>query len=148
MEIIKALLLKFIVCLIAFSIGLDLVFDASIREIISFSITTTAVTYILADRILLPRIGNRNTLMAEFMIVYAIVWLFGSVLLNGYLQIAWGSAISAILLIAAEVFVHRYLIKNVPAVKTERRRVSRLRPNLRYATEFAEETDPDPKKKK
>jgi hypothetical protein len=146
----KALLLKFIVCLIAFSIGLDLAFDASIREIISFSITTTVVTYILADRILLPRIGNKNTLMAEFMMVYAIVWLFGAVLLNGYLQIAWGSAISAIILTAAEVLVHRFLHKNVrsQSVRTEKRRVSRLRPNLKYATEFAEEHDTDPKKKK
>jgi hypothetical protein len=144
--LIKALLLKFIACLIAFSVGLDLFFDASIREIISFSITATVVTYVLADRILLPRIGKRNTLMAEFMMTYAIVWLFGAVLLNGYLQIAWGSAISAGIITAAEVLIHRFLFNNSPAVKTEKRRVSRLRPNLKYATEFAEEHDPKGKK--
>jgi hypothetical protein len=145
---VKVLLLKFIVCLIAFSIGLDLFFPASIREIITFSLTTVIVTYILADRILLPRIGNRYTLMAEFMITYAIVWLFGAVLLNGYLQIAWGSAISAVVITASEVLVHKYLRRNVSVVRTEKRRVSRIRPNLKYAAEFAEEEDQNPKRKK
>jgi hypothetical protein len=143
----KVILIKFIVCLIAFWIGLDLFFDAGFSDILSFAVTTTVITYFIADRILLPRIGKRNTLMAEFILAYTIVWIFGSILLEGYLQIAWGSIISAGIITAGEVFVHQYLLKHMPARKTVKRQHRRFRPaSLKYATEFAEEQDPRDKK--
>ncbi|SFF03654.1 Protein of unknown function [Bacillus sp. OV194] len=145
MEQAKVILLKFIVSLIAFSIGLDLFFDATLADIISFSVTATAVSYILADRILLQRIGNINTLMAEFILMYTIVWIFGAILLHGYLQIAWGSAISAIIITAAEIYVHRYLLKHMPERKREIRHQGAT-PKLRFVTEFAEDDDPSGKK--
>lgn len=145
MEQAKVILLKFIVSLIAFSIGLDLFFKASLADIISFSATATVITYILADRILLPRIGNINTLMAEFLITYTVVWVFGAILLHGYLQIAWGSAISAIIITAVEVYVHRYLLKHMPERKREIRHQGAT-PKLRFVTEFAEDEDPTRKK--
>jgi hypothetical protein len=80
-------------------------------------------------------------LMADFILAYGIVWLFGSVLLNSYLQIAWGSAITAVILTATEVFVHRYLLSNLPAMRKRERRERNMSPNLQYATEFAEEPD-------
>jgi biotin transporter BioY len=137
----KVLLIKFVACLVAFYIGLDLFFNATIGDIVSFSVTTTIISYIIGDRILLPRIGNRNALMADFILAYGIVWLFGSVLLNSYLQIAWGSAITAVILTATEVFVHRYLLSNLPAMRKRERRERNMSPNLQYATEFAEEPD-------
>ncbi|MCK6256210.1 YndM family protein [Fictibacillus sp. KIGAM418] len=145
MEQAKVILIKFIVSLIAFSIGLDLFFDATLTDIISFGVTVTAVSYILADRILLPRIGSTNTLMAEFILTYMIVWIFGAILLHGYLQIAWGSAISAIIITAAEVYVHRYLLKHLPERKREIRHHGAT-PKLRFVTEFAEDDDPTRKK--
>ncbi len=144
MEQVKVIIMKLMVCLIAFWIGLDLFFDASISDIVSFAVTTTAITYIVADRILLPRIGKMNTLMAEFILAYVVVWIFGSILLNGYLQIAWGSEISAGIITATEVFVHQYLLKHMPSKNKDRtqRQQRRFRPGFRYATEFAEEQDP------
>jgi hypothetical protein len=149
LEQARGILIKFIVSLIAFWIALDLFFDATISDVISFAVTATAVSYILADRILLPRLGKKNTLMAEFILIYMIVWIFGSILLNGYLQIAWGSIISAGIITAGEVFVHQYLLKHMPERKKVKRQHRRFRqPSLRYATEFAEEQDPRDKKKK
>nr|WP_246625058.1 YndM family protein [Fictibacillus nanhaiensis] len=145
---VKVIALKLIISLIAFWIGLDLFFDATISDILSFGVTTTLITYFVADRILLSRIGKRNTLIAEFIIAYLIVWIFGSILLNGYLQIAWGSVISAGIITATEVFVHEYLLKKMPALKKERRQHRRFRPSLRYATEIAEEHEFKGRKKK
>ncbi|RXY99998.1 YndM family protein [Fictibacillus sp. S7] len=148
MEQAKVILLKFIVCLIAFSIGLDLFFDATLTDIISFSITTTVATYILADRILLPRIGQGNTLMAEFLLTYTIVWLFGSILLHGYLQIAWGSAISAVIITAGEVYIHKFLANHLPSASNREGVPSHpgTTPKLRFVTEFAEDEDPTKRK--
>ncbi|MCM3718708.1 YndM family protein [Fictibacillus phosphorivorans] len=149
MEKAKGILIKFIVSLIAFSVGLDLFFDATISDILSFAVAATAISYILADRILLPRFGKKNTLMAEFILIYMIVWIFGSILLDGYLQIAWGSLISAGIITAGEVFVHQYLLKHMPERKKGKHQHRRFRqPRLRYATEFAEEKDPRDHKKK
>lgn len=148
MEHAKVIIMKFIVCLIAFWIGLDLFFDATLSDVISFAATTTAITYIIADRILLPRIGKTNTLMAEFILAYLVVWIFGSILLNGYLQIAWGSVISAGIITATEVFVHQYLLKHIKGTAKNTRQQRRFRPGFRYATEFAEEQDPRGKKNK
>ncbi|KZE67670.1 hypothetical protein AWM68_18015 [Fictibacillus phosphorivorans] len=148
MEQAKVIIMKFIVCLIAFWIGLDLFFDATLSDVISFAATTTAITYIIADRILLPRIGKTNTLMAEFILAYLVVWIFGSILLNGYLQIAWGSVISAGIITATEVFVHQYLLKHIKGTEKKPRQQRRFRPGFRYATEFAEEQDPRGKKNK
>ncbi|MBN3556557.1 YndM family protein [Fictibacillus nanhaiensis] len=144
MEQVKVIMMKLIVCIIAFWIGLDLFFDASISDIVSFAVTTTVITYVVADRILLPRIGKNNTLMAEFILAYIVVWIFGSILLNGYMQIAWGSVIAAGIITATEVFVHQYLLKHMTSINRDRtgRHQRRFRPGFRYATEFAEEQDP------
>lgn len=138
------LIVKFISCVIAFSIGLDLFFDATFADILSFSLLVTVVSYVLGDRILLPRLGNRNSLIADFFLTYTIVWIFGSVLLDNYLQIAWGSIISAIIITGAEVFVHRSLRHEISA--PDERQQTGFNRKLAYGTEFAEEQDPRDKK--
>ena len=54
MKHITVLLVKFISCIIAFAVGLDLFFDANIVDILSFSLFVTVVSYMLGDRIVLP----------------------------------------------------------------------------------------------
>jgi hypothetical protein len=96
----------------------------------------------LGDRIILPRLGNRNALIADFFLVYASVWVFGSVLLNSYLQIAWGSVIAAGIITLSEVFVHRYLQKGADVSQEENRKEAALNPRLAYGMEMAEEKEP------
>ncbi|MCM3181859.1 YndM family protein [Priestia megaterium] len=132
------LLIKFAAALIAFGIGLDLFFDATIGDIISFSLLTTVVTYLVVDRIVLPRVGNRDAIIVEFVLTYMSVWIFGTLLLDSYVQIAWGSIISAAIITFAEVFVHRYLFNHIETKHTARTRPTFKR-KLAYDTEFAEE---------
>lgn len=139
MRNITLLLIKFISGIIAFAIGLDLFFDATIIDILSFSLALTAISYLIGDRIILPRFGNREALIADFVMTYLLVWIFGSVLLNSYVQIGWGSILSALIVTISEVFVHRSLLNQISV--EQRTREDDLSPNLAYGTEFADEPD-------
>ncbi|PWW25860.1 uncharacterized protein DUF2512 [Cytobacillus oceanisediminis] len=136
------LLLKFVSTVIAFAIALDLFFDAAFADIVSFSLLVTIMSYMIGDRIILPRLGNRNALIADFFLVYAVVWVFGSVLLNSYLQIAWGSVIAAAIITLSEVFIHRYLLNRMEVSQEEKRSESAMNPRLAYGMEAGEEKDP------
>ncbi|NSL50950.1 YndM family protein [Calidifontibacillus erzurumensis] len=139
MNHLMVIFLKFGICLIAFGIGLDWFFEAEWTHILWFSGVTTIISYIVGDRILLERIGNRNSLIADFLLSYMIVWLFGSVLLENYLQIGWASIISASIITAGEIFVHRMLLRSTQAEKSDRRNPTK---NFSYAMEAAEENEP------
>ncbi|MBD1378714.1 YndM family protein [Metabacillus arenae] len=134
------LLMKFVACIIAFTIGLDLFFDATVVDIVTFSLFITIVSYIVGDRLILSRLGRRAAIVADFLLVYISVWIFGSVLLESYIQIGWGSILSAIVITAAEVFVHSYLLRHFFTNQSERQK-SAFNPRLAYGTEFAEEQD-------
>lgn len=82
--------------------------------------------------------GNRDAIIVEFVLTYMSVWIFGTLLLDSYVQIAWGSIISAAIITFAEVFVHRYLFNHIETKHTARTRPTFKR-KLAYDTEFAEE---------
>lgn len=109
MNNVLVFIVKFVTCMIAYAVGLDLFFKAAWTDVVWFSVLTTIVSYITGDMILLSRIGNRNALIADFLLSYMVVWIFGSVLLHNYMQIAWGSIISAIIITTGEMIVHRML---------------------------------------
>lgn len=134
-----ALVIKFIIGVIAYAIALDLFFQATWVDIVTFSLLMTAVTYLLGDRILLPRLGNVNALIVDFVLSYLIVWIFGSVLLNSYVQIAWGSIISAVILVIGEAVVHRLLLSAYDAKETNDENFSR---RFAYDMEIGKERDP------
>jgi hypothetical protein len=137
---LTVLLIKFIASLVVFYISLDLFFDATIVDIVSFSLLLTVISYFLGDLILLPRIGKLNSVVTDFFLAYLLVWIFGAILFESYLQVAWGSIISAILIAGSEVFVHSYIIKNIPDEIPEKGPAF----NQRFAYEFAEDQDPKP----
>jgi hypothetical protein len=137
------LAIKFIVSIIAFAVALDLFFEATFVDILSFSLAITIVSYIIGDRIILPRVGNTNALLLDFFLTYLMVWIFGSVVLESYVQIGWGSLLSAIIITAAEVVVHRFLQKNH---EVEVRKQTSLSPKLAFGMEMAEEENPRLKK--
>ncbi|MTH51945.1 DUF2512 family protein [Bacillus mangrovi] len=132
---------KFIIAAIAFAVGLDLFFDADLADILSFSLYAAIATYLIGDRIILPARGDRASYIAEFFTVYLGVWIFGSVLYESYLQIAWGSIIAAVLFTAGEVLVHVFMLE-----RSELRYPSPRRSQPAFGSEFSEELDPRKKK--
>ncbi|GAF12973.1 integral membrane protein [Bacillus sp. JCM 19046] len=138
------LLIKLVVSLFAFSIGFLFFTEATYVDVITFALLTVIVSYVAIDLIVLPRFGNRTALVSDFVLTYFTVWVFGSVLFHNYMLIAWGSIISASVITFSEVFVHRYVLKNVSETR------SRRQPRTRFAfdTEFAEEDTIDSTTKK
>jgi RsiW-degrading membrane proteinase PrsW (M82 family) len=151
MKTLMVLVMKFVCALIAFSVGLNLFFHASLTEIVSFSLLTTIVSYFLGDRLILPIFGNTTATVVDFILTYVVIWVFGSVVLHNYLQIAWGSILSAVIITLGEIFIHYYLIKQTDLNQpVENRTFSPASNRMTYMTEFAEENeynDPDYKKK-
>jgi hypothetical protein len=139
---LNVLLLKFVASLVVFWISLDLFFDATFVDILSFSLLITVISYFVGDQILLPRIGKLNVLITDFFLTYLVVWIFGGILFESYLQVAWGSIISALLIAGSEVFVHTYIVRNITPEVRETRHAF----NQTFAYEFAEEQDPKPDK--
>lgn len=131
------LLIKFITCVIAFGLGLDLFFEATIIDILSFSLFVTVTSYIVGELIILPQLGKRAATVIDFLLTYISVWLFGSILFESYLQIAWGSIISAVIITGAEIFIHLLVGEPGPAAQYFKKRGSGVKPSLAY--EFAEE---------
>ncbi|MGD6965768.1 YndM family protein [Rossellomorea vietnamensis] len=144
MKHVNVLFIKFAASLVIFWISLDLFFEATIIDILSFSLLLTVVSYFVGDQILLPRIGKMNAVITDFFLAYLVVWIFGGILFDSYLQVAWGSIISALLIAASEVFVHSYIIKSISS------EIRKNRPsfNQAFAYEFAEEQNPKPDKDK
>lgn len=140
---LRIILLKLITSLIIFTIAFDLFFESGATEIWSFSILVTLVSYFIGDKIILPRVGNRAAAVIDFFMVYAIVWIFGNLLLHSYEQIAWGSIIAATLIGISEVAVHLFLKgRENQSILTEDKKHLRTSPKLAFGTEFAEESDP------
>ncbi len=133
------LLIKLVTCLIAFGIGLDLFFDATIIDILSFSIFVTLVSYVVGELVILPQLGRRAAAVADFLVSYLSVWIFGSFLFESYLQVAWGSIISAVLITVAEMFIHLLIQDHEPTTAQSHKWTPAFKPNLAYGTEIAEE---------
>ncbi|MDZ5471546.1 YndM family protein [Bacillus sp. 31A1R] len=141
------LLIKFVAAFLAFAIAFDLFFDATFVDILSFSILITVVSYFVGDRLILPRIGNVKAAIVDFFMTYTLVWIFGSILLHSYLQIAWGSIISATLIAGGEVLIHNFIQNRTANTAEEKAQTkTNFNPRLAYGTEFAEEDNPREKK--
>lgn len=141
MRTLMVMVMKFVCCLIAFSVGLDLFFQATITEIVSFSLLVTIVSYFIGDRLILPAFGNATASIIDFFLTYGVVWIFGSVVLTNYLQIAWGSVLSAVIVTIGEVFLHYYLLTRDLRTEPLNERSKMAEPGLSYSMEFAEENE-------
>lgn len=133
------LLIKFVTCVIAFGIGLDLFFDATIVDILSFSLFVTVVSYVVGELVILPQLGRRAAAVADFLLTYLSVWIFGSFLFESYVQVAWGSIISAVIVTGAEIFLHLLVQDRESAPTFTERRGVRIDSRLAFGTEMAED---------
>ncbi|WP_082688065.1 DUF2512 family protein [Bacillus coahuilensis] len=106
---------------------------------ISFSVLSTILTYLTGIVILLKRLGSNSTLIVHFFTVYSIIWIFGGILLESYMQIAWGSITAAILLTLSEVFIYSYVV----SFQTVKEKVTRnyKQVTFPYVTEMADELE-------
>ncbi|WP_010172619.1 DUF2512 family protein [Bacillus coahuilensis] len=76
MNTLRLLSLKFVLSLVVYAISLDLFFEASLAQVVSFSVLSTILTYLTGIVILLKRLGSNSTLIVHFFTVYSIIWYF------------------------------------------------------------------------
>lgn len=145
MNDVRLFTIKLVTSALIFAVSLDLFFDASFSDIVTFAALTTVISYFIGDKIILPRLGSRQAALVDFFTVYMIVWIFGNVLLHSYEQLAWGSITAAFLTGIAELIVHRFMnTENSIERQTasQQQQQQRLMPKLAFGTEFAEEQEP------
>ncbi|MFK2825410.1 YndM family protein [Bacillus sp. B190/17] len=134
----KALFIKFVMCTAAVWFILGLFYGLDLGEILTISILLTAAAYIVGDLFILPRFGNVIATIADFGLAYFGIWIFGSMVINETISLGWASFWTAVVIAAAEVFFHIYLINHIFDEDVSR---SDIRPNPAFAMEMSEETD-------
>lgn len=136
----KAIGIKFIVISIVL-FSLLSIFDraATIPEILLISVLVTGAAYVLGDLFILPRFGNIAALIADFVLVLALLYGLNVVIIGTVDDILISSTFAAFVITASEAMFHVYMKEKVLPNKGDK---LGQRTNItanRLQTEFAQE---------
>lgn len=112
MNTVRALIIKFIMITAVLWIVLGL-YGFTFGDILVSSVLITGVSYIIGDRIILPRFGNVAATIADFGLVFVMLWSFGSYLFEPREGVGTASFIAALIIGMGEALFHRYLERDV-----------------------------------
>lgn len=112
-------------------------------HILLLNIMITGVSFILGDLYVLPKFENWGATIADFLLVLAIVWVYGNYIIPQLFPALSVAALSALLIGVGEYFIHKYIDRLLfhQEIRTVDRRAS-LSDNSELQTEFGEEIDP------
>jgi hypothetical protein len=113
MNSIRALIIKFIMITAIVWIIFGL-YGFTFGDILVSSVLLTGVSYIVGDRIILPRFGNVAATVADFGLVFIMLWFLGSYLFEPVDGLGTASFIAAVIIGIGEALFHRYLEREVP----------------------------------
>ncbi|MEI4770651.1 YndM family protein [Psychrobacillus sp. FJAT-51614] len=140
---IKSFIIKLIMTTAVLWVVLGLFFGVDLSEILITSVVLTVIGYV-ADRFILPRIGNVLAIIGDFVLAFAVIWLLGYYLYDEPIALGTATFISTLILGFCEMYFHRYLEMNIfepNKSDPEEKKGYYQRTNLQ--TEFAEEADID-----
>lgn len=146
MDYVKALVIKFVMCLAVLWLVLGVFYNVGFGHILTLSIILTPVTFILGDLFILRRFENWGATIADFLMVFAVVWFYGAYFINVTFPVITAAALSALIISVGEIFFHRYVDNHILHVEDDKRDRDR-RANIddrNLQTEFGEEIDPPP----
>ena len=144
MDYVKALVIKFVMCLAVLWLVLGVFYNVRFGHILTLSIILTPVTFILGDLFILRRFENWGATIADFLMVFAVVWFYGAYFINVTFPVITAAALSALIISVGEIFFHRYVDSHILHVEDDKRDRDR-RANIddrNLQTEFGEEIDP------
>src|SRR5690625_3530993 len=110
-------------------------------HILLLNILITGVSFILGDLYVLPKFENWGATIADFFLVLATVWLYGTYVIPQLFPVLSVAALSALLIGVGEYFIHKYvdrLLLHQEVRTVDRRNIS----TSELQTEFGEEIDP------
>ncbi|QQZ11134.1 YndM family protein [Heyndrickxia vini] len=145
MKTLTALAIKFIASFIALFVILGLIYGMSIQSVILITAVIGVISYIIGDKLLLPRTNNVVATSVDFGLSFLIIWSivsYGN--LDNYRTLFWASIVGGLGVALCEYFFHIYLYRRFyPQEKTSKRRIS----VMNYAMESSEEITPIKKEK-
>jgi len=78
-------------------------------QILLLNILITGVSFILGDLYVLPKFENWGATIADFFLVLAIVWIYGTYVAPQLFPVFSVGALSALLIGVGEYFIHKYV---------------------------------------
>ncbi|KYD08518.1 YndM family protein [Heyndrickxia sporothermodurans] len=146
MKTLTALAIKFIASFIALFVILGLFYGMSIQSVILITAVIGVISYIIGDKLLLPRTNNVVATSVDFGLSFLIIWSivsYGNI--DNYRALFWASIIGGLGIAFCEYFFHIYLFRRFyPQEQISKRRISAMH----YATEASEEITPVKKRQK
>lgn len=132
---IKAIGIKFIYVTIVIASIFGILHHASIGMLLTMSIIVTGTTYLLGDLFLLPKFGTIVAAVADFSLVFLLLWGLDNLFVSAPMTTALFSLAVAFFITSCEPFFHAYMEEKVLHVRSE------VWPPHHLQTEFSDELD-------
>ena len=137
MQHAKAFGIKFIIVSIFIFSIFGIYGNVTLNLLFWMSLIVTVTMYVIGDVWLLPRIGNLKATLADFVLLFGIVGILGSIVVEPSAAIVLASFYVAFFITLVEPLFHGFMQEKV----YEDDEAFEERPDLQ--TEFAEEADTD-----
>ncbi|MFD2044816.1 YndM family protein [Ornithinibacillus salinisoli] len=134
---LKAIGIKLIVNIIVVYSIFGIFGNASLINLFWVSILVTGISYVIGDRVILPRFGNIVATIADFPLAFLSLWVLGNFIFAFDTAIIGTSLMAAFFITCCEPFIHAYIENHDTATKSNRP----ITTTNNLQTEFAEETD-------
>lgn len=106
---VQPVVVKFVTSTLLLASVLGMLYHADFWTIVKIGVVVTALGYFAGDKIILPKWGNLMATVADFGLVYIVVWLMGAFLFNPGTPLATASFYSAVIVALGEYLFHVYL---------------------------------------
>ncbi len=127
---------KFFISLALLYVILGIGYDVSFGNVFLITLVLGVLSYILGDRIILPRTNNTVATISDFVLSFVVIYLMTDALTVGD-DVLQATLISSIALTIFEYFFHKYVASNLD----DQESTTDMRPRS-IQTESAEEIHP------
>lgn len=143
MKHMKALAIKLLATITVLAIILGVFYGVSIMNFLIISVLLTAISYVIGDLFLLPRLENWGAVLADYGLSFFSILFLGHYLFAYTIPLLTAAGVTSLFVAGTEYFFHQYMATRV---FTERSEGAKL--GIDYQTEFSSEFDFDENKRK
>lgn len=117
MKHIRALGIKFVFTATILLVLFLVYINTNTWEILLISLLVTAVSYVLGDLFILPKLGHLIAAISDFLLGFLAIWFFGWLFLSSVDGLILTSAVAAMVLTFCEGLFHSHMSNHVVHVK-------------------------------
>lgn len=137
MNHVKALLIKFVMCLVVVWLILGVFYNINFGHVLTLSVILTVASYMIGDLYLLERIENWGATISDFLLAFAVIWLYSVNLIEVNFPVLTAAGLTSLILAFGEWFYHKYVDRQI----LDPRRYKGIDMDERLQTEFSDELD-------